>query len=238
MKNSVPITCRFVLSVLMLMVSGFSISAPVGIYDGAILVGAKGIKYGGSSYDVAFHDTSCELLFAGCDQLSDLDFQWEEGRVLATALNTILFSQVLEMNPVVDANPNNIFGCSSRELCQIVTPVYTNTNGPTNGTSVIIYNYGPERFDQSPAYEGIGFGSTPYIGPFPGSVATNYGDVSYAVYAKWTLVSSVSEPESIHIVLAGMLLIMLSFRLKGGINEARLSRLLQIARPRWNDNYL
>lgn len=172
---------------------------PTGVYELGQFVGADGIAFQGQTWAVRLHDTSCSLLFSGCDELSDLDFQGTAGQDLAWALNSILFEQVINSDPALDASPNLTYGCEAPNtpgLCVIQTPIARDTgNGAgINQGSVKLYNYGAGVFEDL-GYDGLGIGTTLVPHP-PGFTTGSTADLDYAVYAKWTLVSSVPEPST------------------------------------------
>lgn len=172
---------------------------PTGVYELGKFVGADGITFQGQTWAVRLHDTSCSLLFSGCDDLSDLDFQGTAGEDLAWELNSILFEQVINSDPALDARPNLTYGCEAPNtpgLCVIQTPIAfdTGSGAGINVSSVKIYNYGAGVYEDL-GYDGLGRGTTLVPHP-PGWTTGSTADLDYAVYAKWTLVSSVPEPST------------------------------------------
>ena len=84
---------------------------------GGILTGARNVDVGGFFYDVKFVDGTCHDVFAGCDALSDFQFETFEGAVAAA---DALLKQVFVDVPSAgnfDTHPELTFGCTDASLC-------------------------------------------------------------------------------------------------------------------------
>ena len=91
---------------------------------GGELLGASGVNVGGVLYDVEFVEGSCISLFAGCDEVTDLDF---DSATTATAAAQALLDQVLIDGPQGNfgSDPSLTFGCSHSDLCLTFVPYDT-----------------------------------------------------------------------------------------------------------------
>lgn len=88
--------------------------------DGANqLVGATGVAINGAFYDVTFVDSSCVLLFSGCDAGSDLDFQHQTS---AQAAGQAIMDQIYTPNAFYDLNPEQTTGVIDFSIGAIVIP--------------------------------------------------------------------------------------------------------------------
>ena len=120
---SFPAFVRRLFSVLVLSVlfAGVAHSAPQLTVVSGKLVGATGIDVGGVLYDVEFRDGTCADLFSGCDSPSDFVFQTASLAALAsTALLDFVFTNTVRGD--FDDLPELTVGCSSRFVCQALTP--------------------------------------------------------------------------------------------------------------------
>ena len=104
---------------------GFASSADAVSLDiqGGALVGASGVSVGGTLYDVTFGDGTCDTLFGGCDDASDLDF----GSAVAAAdaamalLNQVFLDQGTPAT-AFGSDPGLTAGCSGFSTCQTFIP--------------------------------------------------------------------------------------------------------------------
>lgn len=91
------------------------------VVESGALIGATGVNVNGTLYDVTFSAGTCETLFSGCDEASDLDFT-DPGEALDAA--QALLDQVFLDGPQgnFDSSPSLTRGCSNPVLCQVYVP--------------------------------------------------------------------------------------------------------------------
>lgn len=87
------------------------------------LTGATGVDISGTSYDVAFRDTTCLAAFGTCDLSTVFAFPTQ-----ASAHDALqaLMSQVI--TGVFDSQPNKVIGCDDPSYCLILTPYKVSLN--------------------------------------------------------------------------------------------------------------
>lgn len=86
------------------------------------VTGATGVIVDGNTYNVAFEDGTCPSLFTGCDSTSDFVFTTLSSAYSASvALLELVFIDVTG-GPAFDSDPSLTFGCSSANMCHILTP--------------------------------------------------------------------------------------------------------------------
>ena len=122
-------TISFKRAILTVLLAAFSWIAPpataavtLQVDGGGILVGAKGVVINGNAHDVQFVEGTCAALFAGCDSVSDFQFQ---NLTDATAAAQALLDQVFVDGPSgqFDSNPELTHGCPSIvSVCDAIIP--------------------------------------------------------------------------------------------------------------------
>jgi hypothetical protein len=182
-------TSRF--SLVAIAVLGFSIvgliskpshAATLDLVSGQ-LVGASGVSFDGSLYNVEFVDGSCFALFDRCDEASDFVFQ--SSQIAQNALGILLDQVFLDsVAGAFDSNPALTNGCEDADSCRIVTPFKALGNdvllaGLTNTAD------GPGQTDA--VFPGV-FIRSRASGPIPDSSET---------FAVWSSVSAVPVPAAI-----------------------------------------
>jgi hypothetical protein len=168
------------------MVFASAQAAVLQVDAGGILTGATGVVVNGSLYDVSFVDGSCVGLFGGCDQVSDFDFQ--------TSADALAASQALLDSVLIDTGSYMfdthwwlVSGCGTTAYpCGVFTP-YSPSSSPYTVLTSVAVNYSSDSVSLSSLSRSDDTSS-----------ATSY------VYAKWTPVSPVPEPETYVMLLAGL----------------------------------
>ena len=171
---------------LMLILSSNTYSATL-VIEGGQLIGADGITFDGYTGSVRFVEGTCEDLFNGCDDASDLVFQSHtssnfEAEQLANAANFSLLNQVFNAFPLYDLNVELTFGCKEGTTvalgwCSIRTPVFTNGN-----EFVAVVGVRNDENDVNDfVFDG---GATPITNS---TIPLNPDQVDRVVYAAWTV---------------------------------------------------
>lgn len=134
MKNAFRNGLLAVLASAILAGPGVATAAPILQVDSGVLTGATGVNVNGTIYDVSFVDSSCLLLYSGCDEPSDFLFQSSGA---AVAAGEALLSQVI-VGTIYDTTPGLINGCVG-DLCRLLIPYQP--LGELTGNEILAYVY-------------------------------------------------------------------------------------------------
>ena len=175
------------------------------ITENGQLVGADGITFDGYIGSVRFREGSCQDIFNGCDEPSDIIFEVltstnTEAKDLALSASAALGSQVFDANPLYDLDIELTFGCEEGNValvfCGILTPYDYTAND-----SVITANF-TNRDDNNSQGDTIGSGQGYKAGD--STIPTNPNASDRLVYASWTL-TPVPLPPAIWLFATGLL---------------------------------
>lgn len=163
------------------------------------LTGATDLNVEGTLYSVEFKDGTCQSVFSGCDELSDVDFSTEAA---ARAAGEALLDQVLI--GLVDDTPGLQFGCLlGGQDCITLIPFSAQFNFP--GSPVIGVNV-IRTVNFSSGFPPTVFDNTFSSSPFRANEQTVNGVFSNYVFADFTEtgVTSVPLPASGWVLLASL----------------------------------
>lgn len=194
---------KFLLMLTMLVSLLFAaplLAGPVLVIDAASqkLTAAKGVLVDGQSYDVEFLDGTCQLLFSGCDEVSDFIFgnDINKNRLASTALMEQVFRDIPALGRF-DSFPELTEGCSDVTECSVLTPMYV------NGSTVIAHsfiNYVVDSFDDEILDQ-------TFLAP-----ALHLNQFPAFTWAVWRPASTVPAPAVVWLWLPAMLLLLLRRR--------------------------
>lgn len=146
--------------------------------------GATNVDVGGTLYDVAFVDGSCQEIFGGCDATSDFTFDTRDD---AEAAATSLMA-VFQENAAFNDDPRLISGCESSQFCLMLVP------------------YGLSDIDVSfSAYtNNVLGGPADFVEDSELATFTDTRARGEMVYTVWTPVSEVPVPASMPLLMVGV----------------------------------
>jgi hypothetical protein len=168
------------------MVFASAQAAVLQVDSSGILTGATDVVVNGSLYDVSFVDGSCVGLFGGCDQVSDFDFR--------TSADALAASQALLDSVLIDTGSYMfdthwwlVSGCGTANYpCGVITP-YSPGSLSYSVLSSWAINYQTDNATLT-----------------SNDNSADTSNNQTLVYAKWTSVSPVPEPETYVMLLAGL----------------------------------
>ncbi len=168
---------------------------------GGILHGAKEVQVGTDLYDVAFKDGTCIELYDGCDEQSDLPFDFLNTPDLAFAANLALLDQVFIDSALgaFDSQPELTNGCFVTGGCQISTPLQlTSPNGLGLGWV----------FNRNSVGGDIATGTGGGLRDFDTDILDGFNDLHvYALWSKSNIdpTTPVSEPGILALMAIGLI---------------------------------
>lgn len=137
-----------------LLIGPLTANADPIVVDGE-LVGATNVNVDGTLYDVFFDDGPCVVLFSGCDETSDFEFQTLAAALLAA--EALLNQVFLDGAFLFDSVPSLTSGCEIDD-CAIETPYDFTGSIVTAVTRNRILDVGPPSMID-------GFGPSALTGP-------------------------------------------------------------------------
>lgn len=177
------------------------------VIDNGQLIGADGITFEDSTGSarfagsVRFVDGTCENLFDGCNDPSDLVFQTLTGtgdtpQELAVAASRALLEQVFDANPLYDIDIELTFGCGTTTIalvfCGILTPYGFTVNDRV--LPAVVTNR-----DDNTRLDSVTTGSGRDI-----DASTIVSSPDRLVYADWTI-TAVPVPAAVWLFASGLL---------------------------------
>ena len=150
------------------------------------LTGATGVNVGGTLYDVAFVEGTCETLFSGCDTYPT-DFTFTTPSSAAAASQALLDQVFLG---TYDTSPTLTFGCTLPNWCYAITP-YSYVSQLDEAALGVAINYPGDAIDWA--------GTGNYARDADSGANTG------VVYADWTpAAAAVPEPASMLLLGTGL----------------------------------